>query len=75
MKQVKSANHNENFIEILNTIQSSKQKAYQSINKILAELYFEVGKILYIKVTNANWGKGVVKEKLNEWYLLLNQKD
>ena len=62
---------NENFTEILGLIQSSKQKAYKSVNKILVELYFEVGKILYFKTQSSNWGKSVIKELAS----FIQQKD
>ena len=62
---------NENFTEILGLIQSSKQIACQSVNKILVELYFEVGKILYLKIQDSNWGKSVIKELAS----FIQQKD
>ena len=52
----------ENFNEILSQIKSSKQKAYASVNTILVELYWNIGKHISAKVKEKVWGKGVVKE-------------
>ena len=61
------ANIQENdFNFVLNQIQQSKQKAYSSVNSILIELYWEIGKHLSLKTTQCSWGKGVVK-KLAEY--------
>ena len=62
MNKITHKNQTKNFTEILNAIKHSKQNAYQSVNKILVELYYEVGKILSVKVENANWGRSIVKE-------------
>lgn len=59
------------FEFILNQIQHSKQKAYSSVNTILIELYWEIGKYIANKTTQENWGKGVVKELAN----YLKEKD
>jgi len=53
---------NQNFNEILQTIQESKQKAYTSVNTILVELYWNIGKHISAKVKEKVWGKGVVEE-------------
>ena len=51
-----------NFNAILQTIQASKYKALQQVNRTLIELYWEVGKYISAKTIQENWGKGVVKE-------------
>ena len=53
------------FDFLLDKIQHSKQKAYTSVNTILIELYWEIGKYISNKTTQENWGKGVVKELAN----------
>ena len=53
------------FSNILNQIQTSKQKAYAEVNSILVELYWNIGKYISIKVKEKRWGKGVVKELAN----------
>ncbi|NLC27559.1 MAG: DUF1016 domain-containing protein, partial [Campylobacteraceae bacterium] len=50
------------FQIVLSQIQNAKQKAYSSVNTILIELYWEIGKYISTKTTQENWGKGVVKE-------------
>ncbi|MEA1955306.1 MAG: PDDEXK nuclease domain-containing protein [Campylobacterota bacterium] len=50
------------FSNILKQIQSSKQKAYTSVNTILVELYWNIGNHISDKVKQKQWGKGVVKE-------------
>jgi len=52
----------ENFNEILSQIQTSKQKAYESVNTILVELYWNIGNHISDKVKQKQWGKSVVKE-------------
>ncbi len=53
---------NQNFNEILITIQNSKQKALKQVNSVLIELYWHIGKYISTKTIKENWGKGVVKE-------------
>lgn len=53
---------NKDFQIVLSQIQHAKQKAYSSVNTILIELYWEIGKYISTKTTQENWGKGVVKE-------------
>ncbi|MDL1963722.1 MAG: PDDEXK nuclease domain-containing protein [Deltaproteobacteria bacterium] len=50
------------FQDVLNRIQQAKQKAYQQINAILVELYWNIGKYIFEQVNQANWGKGVVEK-------------
>jgi len=52
----------QNFNEILQTIQSSKQKALQQVNSTLIELYWKIGEYISSKTIKEHWGKGVVKE-------------
>ncbi len=60
-KDLKKLDKNE-FGDILNQIQTSKQKAYAQINATLVELYWSIGKHIAEKVKQKSWGKGVVKE-------------
>lgn len=53
---------NKDFQTVLSQIQNAKQKAYSSVNTILIDLYWEIGKYISTKTTQENWGKGVVKE-------------
>ncbi|MFH0773920.1 MAG: PDDEXK nuclease domain-containing protein [bacterium] len=40
---------------------SARQKAYQTVNKQLVELYLHIGKGIYEKVEISDWGEGVVE--------------
>ena len=51
-----------NFEEIIHLINSSKQKAYEQVNTILIELYWNIGQYISTKTIKENWGKSVVKE-------------
>ena len=62
---------NKDFQTVLSQIQNAKQKAYSSVNTILIELYWEIGKYISTKTTQENWGKGVVKELA----IFLKEKD
>ncbi|MEA3450551.1 MAG: PDDEXK nuclease domain-containing protein [Bacteroidota bacterium] len=53
---------NNDFNYIVDLISTAKQKAYQSVNKQLIELYWQIGKYLYLRVENEEWGKSVIKE-------------
>ena len=54
--------NNDDFSDILQQIQSSKQKAYAQVNSTLVELYWNIGKHISTKVKAKSWGKGVVEE-------------
>jgi predicted nuclease of restriction endonuclease-like (RecB) superfamily len=58
MKPVKNTAE---FSEILSIIRAGRAKAFQAVNVALIETYWAVGEHLSRKVTEANWGKGVVK--------------
>jgi predicted nuclease of restriction endonuclease-like (RecB) superfamily len=53
---------NTNFSEIVNLIQSAKQKAYTQVNSTTIELYWNIGQYLSIKTIKESWGKSIVKE-------------
>ena len=56
-------NHNEErFSEILNQIQTAKQRAFQQANTLLVELYWNIGQYISRQVEQAGWGKGVILE-------------
>lgn len=52
----------EQFLEILNQIQTAKQRAFQQVNETLVQLYWNIGKYISEQVENSHWGKGVVLE-------------
>jgi len=49
-----------NFKQIVSMIQEARTRAYAKVNEELINLYYNVGKIVSEKVSNAEWGSGVV---------------
>src|ERR1700751_2326381 len=56
------------FKEILGIIRAGRAKAFEAVNVALIETYWSIGEQLSRKVTEADWGKGIVKE-LADWLL------
>lgn len=50
------------FAEILNQIQTAKQRAYQQTNTLLVELYWNIGKYVSQQAKVASWGKSTVEQ-------------
>jgi len=50
------------FGEVLQRIQQSRQKVFSHINTALIELYWQIGETISRKVQTQKWGKGVVSE-------------
>lgn len=50
------------LIEIKQKIYSSKSKAILSANRVMIELYFEIGKKIVTKQETLSWGKSVVEQ-------------
>jgi predicted nuclease of restriction endonuclease-like (RecB) superfamily len=48
------------FAEIVAMIQSARQKALASVNIVLIDLYWQVGKVISHRITTDGWGKGTV---------------
>lgn len=53
---------NEQFAEIVNMIQASRQNVLRVANTALIDLYWKVGEFLSHKIANAEWGNGVVRQ-------------
>jgi predicted nuclease of restriction endonuclease-like (RecB) superfamily len=49
------------FESIKNRIYETRAKVVKSINKEQTQFYWDIGKILHLKLQNETWGKGVVK--------------
>ncbi|MBR5581211.1 MAG: DUF1016 family protein [Treponema sp.] len=62
MKKALSFAKDNEFQSIVLMIKQSQIKAYSSVNYELIDLYYNLGKYISVKVEQANWGKGVVKE-------------
>jgi len=50
------------FSEVLSLVESYKQKAYKEVNKVLIELYWNIGEYISTKTQKDNWGKSIVEE-------------
>jgi predicted nuclease of restriction endonuclease-like (RecB) superfamily len=50
------------FAEVVEMIQSAKQRAIQVVNTQLVELYWQVGAYISHKLEQAEWGDGVVQQ-------------
>jgi predicted nuclease of restriction endonuclease-like (RecB) superfamily len=50
------------FTEVVQLIQSAKQRAVQTVNTQLIELYWQVGSYISQKLAQAEWGDGVVPQ-------------
>lgn len=50
------------FVEVLNLIQSARERSFQLVNTTLIELYWQVGNYISYKIKSAEWGDGVVKQ-------------
>ena len=50
------------FSEVVRLIAASREKAIQSVNTALIELYWEVGAMISRKIEAAEWGDGVVDQ-------------
>lgn len=55
-------NHQDDFSEISQLIAAARQKAVQSVNTVLIELYWQVGQTISRKIAQAEWGDGVVTQ-------------
>ncbi len=45
---------------------AARQKAYQTVNKQLVELYLHIGNSIYEKIEVSKWGEGVVERLSND---------
>lgn len=52
----------DDFSEVLQQIQRSRQKVFVQINTALIDLYWHIGKTIADKVQTEAWGKGMVSE-------------
>lgn len=50
------------FLEIVQRIKTTQQKAFTQANTLLIELYWDIGQLVSEKVSSQSWGKGVVSQ-------------
>lgn len=62
---IKTVKYKDFFSRLKQEIITARQKAYQTVNKQLLELYLHIGKNIYEKVEISKWGEGII-EKLSE---------
>ncbi len=53
------------FSEVVQLIDTAKQKSYQAVNTLLIELYWQVGAYISGKLAAAQWGDAVVNQLAN----------
>lgn len=58
-------NHEQNFEEIISLINSSRKQAYQAVNAVLIDLYWNIGEYISKKISLAEWGEGIVEQLAN----------
>lgn len=63
--------YNNDFENIVLMIKQAHIRAYSSVNRELIDLYYSIGKYISEKVSESEWGKGVVKQ-LAEYILKTN---
>ena len=63
--------YNNDFENIVLMIKQAHIRAYSSVNRELIDLYYSIGKYISEKVSESDWGKGVVKQ-LAEYILKTN---
>ncbi len=56
---------NPEFDDIVQLIESARQKSYQAANTLLVELYWQVAAYLSHKLESAEWGDSVVTQLAN----------
>lgn len=61
MNEIRKPDSDNRFSEILSLIDSSRQRAIQAVNTALVELYWEIGAVISRKLSDAEWGDGVVQ--------------
>ena len=55
-------NYNNFIKELKSKIYNTKSNAILSVNRLMIELYFEIGKEILIKQETLGWGKSVVEQ-------------
>nr|WP_228286273.1 DUF1016 N-terminal domain-containing protein [Arcobacter vandammei] len=64
--QLNSIEFNSFLKDIKSKIYSAKSKAILSVNRLMIELYFEIGKSIVEKQEALGWGKSVVEQMSKE---------
>jgi predicted nuclease of restriction endonuclease-like (RecB) superfamily len=59
---IPSTDNENHFSEIIQLITAAQSRAYHSVNTVLIDLYWQIGKYISDKLGNAEWGDGVVEQ-------------
>ena len=59
---IKTGEYKEFLGKLTAEIVAARQKAYQTVNKQLVELYLYIGKNIYEKIEVSKWGEGIVEK-------------
>ena len=59
------------FSEVINLIESARQKTFQAVNTALIDLYWQIGETISRKINSSEWGDGVVDQLAD--YIALTQ--
>lgn len=62
MKKINSSYPLIQFKEVITIIKQSRTDTLQVVNNRLIQLYWEIGKYVFVKLTQSEWGDGVVSE-------------
>ena len=65
-KVIKNDEYKIFFEKLKDEIVYARQKAYQTVNKQLVELYLFIGKNIYEKIEISKWGEGIVEKLSND---------
>jgi len=58
---MKKTDYTKFLIKLKSDIITARQKAYQTVNRQLVELYLEIGKSIYEKIEISKWGQSIVE--------------
>jgi hypothetical protein len=53
------------FVEIVGLIKQARYNSIKSVNKELVELYWRIGEHVSKKISNSEWGKGIIQKLAN----------
>lgn len=62
MNRIKAVGSEKHFNEVVALIEKSRLKAFQTVNTLLIELYWNIGRYISEKIRSAEWGDGVVQQ-------------
>jgi len=66
MNIVKVKNYKNFFSKLKQDIIAARQRAYQTVNRQLVELYLQIGKSIYEKIEISKWGEGIIEKLSND---------